>query len=241
MVKKVPEEQDKLPRHIAIIMDGNRRWAVSKGLAPFEGHRKGAENVRVILEHAKKLGIKYVTLYAFSSENWNRSKEEVKLLMDLFRKYLKSDIHDLQKQKVRIRFIGDRSRFAEDLQEHMNELERETEDYSDFNVIFALSYGARDDLISAIKRIALDVSEHKYLLSAINEDIVNEALSTRGIPYPDLVIRTSGEQRLSNFLLWEIAYAELYFTPIYWPDFNEQDLEIAVEAYGRRDRRFGAK
>jgi len=241
MIKKVPEEQDKVPTHIAIIMDGNRRWAVGKGLPPFEGHRKGAENVRVILEHAKKLGIKYVTLYAFSSENWNRSKEEVKLLVDLFRKYLKTDIAELQKEKVRIRFIGDRMRFDEDIRERMNDLERETEDYNDFHVIFALSYGARDDLIAAIKRISLDVAEHKYLLSAIDENVVNEALSTRGLPYPDLVIRTSGEQRLSNFLLWEIAYAELYFTPIYWPEFNEQDLEIAVEAYGRRERRFGSK
>jgi undecaprenyl diphosphate synthase len=241
MIKKVSEEQDKIPTHIAIIMDGNRRWAVGKGLPPFEGHRKGAENVRVILEHAKKLGIKYVTLYAFSSENWNRSKEEVKLLVDLFRKYLKTDIAELQKEKVRIRFIGDRMRFDEDIRERMNDLERETEDYNDFHVIFALSYGARDDLIAAIKRISLDVAEHKYLLSAIDENVVNEALSTRGLPYPDLVIRTSGEQRLSNFLLWEIAYAELYFTPIYWPEFNEQDLEIAVEAYGRRERRFGSK
>ena len=241
MIKKVSEEQDKVPTHIAIIMDGNRRWAVSKGMSPFEGHKKGAENVRVILEHAKKLGIKYVTLYAFSSENWNRSKEEVKLLVDLFRKYLKSDITELQKEKVRIRFIGDRMRFDEDIRERMNDLERETEDYDEFHVIFALSYGARDDLIAAIKRISLDVAEHKYLLSAIDENVVNDALSTRGLPYPDLVIRTSGEQRLSNFLLWEIAYAELYFTPIYWPEFNEQDLEIAVEAYGRRERRFGAK
>ena len=241
MIKKVPEEQSKVPTHIAIIMDGNRRWAVSKGMSPFEGHRKGAENVRVILEHAKKLGIKYVTLYAFSSENWNRSKEEVKLLVELFRKYLKTDITELQKEKVRIRFIGDRMRFDEDIRERMNELERETEDYDDFHVIFALSYGARDDLIAAIKRISLDVAEHKYLLSAIDENVVNDALSTRGLPYPDLVIRTSGEQRLSNFLLWEIAYAELYFTPIYWPEFNEQDLEIAVEAYGRRERRFGSK
>ena len=241
MIKKPVEDENKVPVHVAIIMDGNRRWAVGKGLSPFDGHRKGAENVRVILEHAKKLGIKYVTLYAFSSENWNRSKEEVKLLVDLFRKYLKTDIEELQKQKVRIRFIGDRMRFDEDIRERMNDLERETETYDDFNVIFALSYGSRDDLIAAIKRIALDVADHKYLLSAIDEKTVNEALSTHGIPYPDLVIRTSGEQRLSNFLLWEIAYAELYFTPIYWPEFNEQDLEMAVEAYGRRERRFGCK
>lgn len=233
-------EEDKLPKHIAIIMDGNGRWATEKGLPRAEGHKAGAENVRVVLEHAKARGIKYVTLYAFSTENWNRSKEEVKILLDLFRKYMKEDVAELQKKKVRISFIGDRTRFPEDMQDRMNEVERETEDFNDFHVILALSYGARDDMISAIKRIALDVMDRKYMISGINEDVVNDALSTRGIPYPDLVIRTSGEQRLSNFLLWEIAYAELYFTPIYWPDFNEQDLDIAIEAYGRRNRRFGS-
>ena len=233
-------EDDKLPKHIAIIMDGNGRWAAEKGLPRTEGHKQGAENVRVILEHAKERGIKYVTLYAFSSENWKRPKEEVKVLMDLFRKYMKEDVAELQKRKVRVSFIGDRTRFPEDMQERMNEVERETANYNDFHVILALSYGARDDMIAAIKRIAMDVMDRQYMISAINEQVVNDALSTHGIPYPDLVIRTSGEQRLSNFLLWEIAYAELYFTPIYWPDFNEQDLDIAIEAYGRRTRRFGS-
>jgi len=237
---KTKPEDDKLPKHIAIIMDGNGRWATEKGLPRTEGHREGAKTVRIILEHAKERGIKYVTLYAFSSENWNRPKEEVKVLIDLFRKYLKEDVADLQKKKVRISFIGDRTRFPEDLQERMNEVERETADYNDFHVVLALSYGSRDDMIAAIKRISMDVMDHKCMISAINEQVVNDALSTHGIPYPDLVIRTSGEQRLSNFLLWEIAYAELYFTPIYWPDFNEQDLDIAIEAYGRRNRRFGS-
>jgi len=232
-------EDDKLPQHIAIIMDGNGRWATEKGLPRTEGHRQGAKNVRTILEHAKARGIKYVTLYAFSSENWNRPKEEVNVLMELFRKYLKEDVSELQKKKVCVSFIGDRSRFPEDMQDRMNEVERETADFDDFHVVLALSYGARDDLIAAIKRIAMDAMDRKCMISAINEQVVNDALSTHGIPYPDLVIRTSGEQRLSNFLLWEIAYAELYFTPIYWPDFNEQDLDIAIEAYGRRTRRFG--
>ena len=232
-------EDDKIPKHIAIIMDGNGRWASEKGLPRTEGHKEGAKTVKIILEHAKARGIKYVTLYAFSSENWNRPKEEVKVLMELFRKYMKEDVADLQKKKVRVTFIGDRSRFPEDMQDRMNEVERETADYKDFHVILALSYGARDDMIAAIKRIAMDVIDRKCMISNINENVVNEALSTHGIPYPDLVIRTSGEQRISNFLLWEIAYAELYFTPIYWPDFNEQDLDIAIEAYGRRNRRFG--
>ena len=232
-------EENQLPKHIAIIMDGNGRWAAEKGLPRTEGHKVGAETVRTILEHAKERGIKYVTLFAFSSENWNRPKEEVKVLMDLFRKYLKEDVAELQKKKVSVSFIGDRTRFPEDMQERMNEVERETADYNDFHVVLALSYGARGDMIAAIKRIAMDVMDRKYMISNIDEEVVNEALSTHGIPYPDLVIRTSGEQRLSNFLLWEIAYAELYFTPIYWPDFNEQDLDIAIESYGRRNRRFG--
>lgn len=233
-------EEDKIPKHIAIIMDGNGRWAAEKGLPRTEGHKVGAETVKTILEHAKERGVKYVTLFAFSSENWKRPKEEVKVLMDLFRKYMKEDVSELQKKKVRVSFIGDRTRFPEDMQERMNEVERETADYNDFHVILALSYGARDDMIAAIKRIAMDVVDRQYMISNINEQVVNDALSTHGIPYPDLVIRTSGEQRLSNFLLWEIAYAELYFTPIYWPDFNEQDLDIAIEAYGRRNRRFGS-
>lgn len=233
------EKEGKIPTHIAIIMDGNGRWAQEKGLPRTAGHKQGAENVRPILEHAKKSGIKYVTLFAFSSENWNRPKAEVKFLIDLFRRYLNEDIKELQKQKVNVSFVGSRDKFPADIVERMNELERETAGFDDFHVVLALSYGAREDIIAAIKRIALDVKEGKYLISAIDENVVKEALSTRKIPSPDLVIRTSGEQRISNFLLWEIAYAELYFTPIYWPDFNEQDLDIAIEAYGRRERRFG--
>lgn len=232
-------EDSKVPEHVAIIMDGNGRWAAEKGLIRTEGHKAGAENVRVILDHAKSRGVKYVTLYAFSSENWSRPKEEVKVLMDIFRKYMKEDVAELQKKKIRVSFIGDRTRFPEDMQERMNEVERETAEFDSFHVILALSYGARDDMIAAIKRIAMDVIDRQYMISNIDENVVHNALSTHGIPYPDLVIRTSGEQRLSNFLLWEIAYAELYFTPIYWPDFNEQDLDIAIEAYGRRERRFG--
>ena len=233
------EKNEKIPTHIGIIMDGNGRWAQEKGLPRTAGHKQGAENVRPILEHAKKCGVKYVTLFAFSSENWNRPKAEVKFLIDLFRRYLNEDIKELQKQKINISFVGARDKFPADIVERMNDLERETAAFDDFHVVLALSYGAREDIIAAIKRIALDVKENKYLISAIDENVVKEALSTRKIPSPDLVIRTSGEQRISNFLLWEIAYAELYFTPIYWPDFNEQDLDIAIEAYGRRERRFG--
>lgn len=233
------ENSDKIPTHLAIIMDGNGRWAKEKGLPRTAGHKKGAEALKPILEHAQKRGIKYVTLFAFSSENWNRPKTEVKYLIELFRKYLGEYIKEMDKHKVSVSFVGAREKFPADMVDKMNEIERETAKYDDFHVIFALSYGGREDLIAATKRIALDIREQKYLISAIDENKINEALSTHGVPYPDLVIRTSGEQRISNFLLWEIAYAELYFTPIYWPDFNEQDLDIAIEAYGRRNRRFG--
>ena len=233
-----PEEK-KLPVHIGFIMDGNGRWAEEQGLKRTEGHKKGAEVARLVIEHAKNRGIKVVTLYAFSTENWNRPKAEVKTLLDIFRKYMNEDIKELQKQKINISFVGSREKFPADIVERMNDLERETAVFDDFHVVLALSYGAREDIIAAIKRIALDVKDGKYLISAIDENVVKEALSTRKIPSPDLVIRTSGEQRISNFLLWEIAYAELYFSPIYWPDFNEQDLDIAIEAYGRRERRFG--
>ncbi len=233
------DTKPKVPVHIGFIMDGNGRWASEKKRPRTEGHRQGAENVQLILEHAKKRGVKVVTLYAFSTENWKRPKEEVNTLINLFRKYMNEDIKRLQDKKVRISFIGDRDKFPTDMVQRMNEIERETACFSDFRVILALSYGFRDDMISAVKKIASDILDRKYLISGINEDKINEALSTHDTPYPDLIIRTSGEQRLSNFLMWESAYAELYFTPVYWPDFNEHDLDDAIEAFERRDRRFG--
>lgn len=233
-------DNENLPVHIGFIMDGNGRWATEQGLPRSAGHKKGAETVQLITEHAQKRGIKVITLYAFSSENWKRPKAEVKTLLDLFRKYMNEDITELQKRKVRISFIGDRERFPADIVKRMNEVERETAQYTDFRVILALSYGFRDDMISAVKKIAIDILDRKYLISGIDEAKINDALSTHDTPYPDLIIRTSGEQRLSNFLMWESAYAELYFTPIYWPDFNEHDLDDAIAAYQRRSRRFGA-
>lgn len=232
-------DNENLPVHIGFIMDGNGRWATEQGLPRSAGHKKGAETVQLITEHAQKRGIKVITLYAFSSENWKRPKAEVKTLLDLFRKYMNEDITELQKRKVRISFIGDRERFPADIVKRMNEVERETAQYTDFRVILALSYGFRDDMISAVKKIAIDILDRKYLISGIDEAKINDALSTHDTPYPDLIIRTSGEQRLSNFLMWESAYAELYFTPIYWPDFNEHDLDDAIAAFQRRNRRFG--
>lgn len=228
-----------LPVHIGFIMDGNGRWATEQGLSRSAGHKKGAEVAKNIIEHAKKRGIKIVTMYAFSVENWNRPKAEVKTLLDIFRRYMDEDISELQKQNVRVSFIGDRERFPEDMIRRMNDVERETAHNTDFHVVLALGYGFRDDMVAAVKKIAIDILDRKYLISGIDEKKINEALSTHDLPYPDLIIRTSGEQRLSNFLMWESAYAELYFTPIYWPDFNEHDLDDAIAAFGRRSRRFG--
>lgn len=232
-------DNENLPVHIGFIMDGNGRWATEQRLPRSAGHKKGAEVAQLVIEHAHKRGIKVVTLYAFSSENWKRPKAEVKTLLDLFRQYMNEDVKELQKKKVRVSFIGDRERFPADIVKRMNEVERETAQYTDFRVILALSYGFRDDMISAVKKIAIDILDRKYLISGIDEAKINDALSTHDTPYPDLIIRTSGEQRLSNFLMWESAYAELYFTPIYWPDFNEHDLDDAIAAYQRRARRFG--
>lgn len=234
------EQDETLPIHIGFIMDGNGRWASEQKLPRAAGHKKGAETARLVIEHAKKRGIKVVTLYAFSTENWKRPKAEVDTLIDLFRQYMNEDVRELQKQRVRVSFIGDRERFPADMVHRMNEIERETASFSDFRVILALNYGGRDDLIFAMKKIASDILDRKYLISGIDENKVRAALSTHDTPYPDLIIRTSGEQRISNFLLWECAYAELYFTPIYWPDFNEHDLDDAIEAYRRRSRRFGS-
>ncbi len=234
------EQDESLPVHIGFIMDGNGRWASEQKLPRAAGHKKGAETARLVIEHAKKRGIKVVTLYAFSTENWKRPKAEVDTLIDLFRQYMNEDVRELQKQRIRVSFIGDRERFPADMVHRMNEIERETAAFSDFRVILALNYGGRDDLIFAMKKIASDILDRKYLISGIDENKVRAALSTHDTPYPDLIIRTSGEQRISNFLLWECAYAELYFTPIYWPDFNEHDLDDAIEAYCRRSRRFGA-
>ena len=228
-----------IPTHIGFIMDGNGRWAAEQKLPRTAGHKKGAEVARLIIEHAKKRGIKVVTLYAFSTENWKRPQSEINTLFDIFRRYMNEDVRDLQKQKIRVSFIGDRERLPQDIVKRMNEVERETANYSDFHVILALNYGFRDDMVAAVKKIASDILDRKYLISGINEERINEALSTHNTPYPDMIIRTSGEQRLSNFLMWESAYAELYFTPVYWPDFNEHDLDDAIDAYGRRSRRFG--
>ena len=228
-----------LPKHIAIIMDGNGRWAKQRNLPRTAGHKKGAENLKRILKHLRDKGVKIVTLFAFSSENWSRPKEEVDTLMNLFREYLKNDISELAKNNVRISFIGNRLRFDTDLQEQMTVLEETTRCLDGFHVVLALSYGARDDIVSATRKLALGVVNGMFSVEDITAERFSASLSTAGWACPDLVIRTSGEERISNFLLWEIAYAELYFSPVYWPDFDETELDKALVSYQKRQRRFG--
>lgn len=228
-----------LPTHIGIIMDGNGRWAQKRGLPRTAGHKKGAETLKKILDYAPKCGIKIMTLFAFSSENWNRPQDEVKTLMDLFRSYLKNDIAELSKKGIRVSFIGNRTKFDADLQEQMQVLESKTQELDAFHVVLALSYGSRDDIVSAVQKIAQQVKEGSLNPQEITSNTFAQALSTAGIPDPDLIIRTSGEERVSNFLLWELAYAEFYFTPVFWPDFDEKALDEALAVYESRQRRFG--
>lgn len=228
-----------IPQHIAIIMDGNGRWATSRGLPRTEGHRKGAETVTRILEAAQKRDIKYITLYAFSTENWKRPSEEVDTLLNLFRQYLKKDLSELEKKSVRIHFIGDRKRFPQDIQDEMNRLEKITFEHDKYHLILALSYSGRDELKRAVQKLITHVKDGILEPSDISEETIVEMLDTAGIPDPDLMIRTSGEQRISNFLLWQLAYTEMYFSPVYWPDFTAEELDKAIEAYASRDRRFG--
>lgn len=228
-----------IPVHVGIIMDGNGRWAQKRGLPRTAGHKKGAENLKKVLKAARETGVKVVTLYAFSSENWGRPKEEVDTLMNLFREYLKNDIQDLVKEGIRISFIGERERFDYDLQEQMNVLEAKTKDLNSFHVVLALSYGARGDILNAVRSLAKKVEQGVLKSDDIDTFQFSSHLSTVGIPDPDLIIRTSGESRISNFLLWELAYAEFYFTPVLWPDFDEKEFEKAIQEFETRQRRFG--
>lgn len=228
-----------VPRHVAIILDGNGRWAKAKGLPRTAGHTAGAKNVEVVCEEAYNMGIEYLTLYAFSTENWNRSKEEVTALMNLLNQYLKNCLKTAKKNNMRIRVIGDISRLDPSMQEKICLLEKESASYTGLNLTIAINYGSRDEIVRGIKRMYQDVEEHKLDADAISEDTVSKYLDTADLPDPDLMIRTSGEQRLSNYLLWQLAYAEFYFTPVAWPDFHGEELRKAVEAYENRDRRYG--
>ena len=230
----------KLPQHIAIIMDGNGRWAQRRGLPRVLGHREGAKTARRIVEAAGKMGVTHLTLFSFSSENWNRPKAEVDELMNLLRRSIKSELADMLEMGVRLRVIGERSRLPDDVQRQIEDAERRSADNSKLHVNVALSYGSRQEIAGAARRLAERVKCGELDPSDINEDLFALSLDTAESPDPDLLIRTSGEQRISNFLLWQCAYSELVFVDCLWPDFSEDDLKRAVEIYGNRERRFGA-
>ena len=227
------------PRHVAVIMDGNGRWATNKGWPRLVGHRKGAERVKEIVRAAPDLGIEWLTMYAFSTENWKRSTEEVLGLMSLFARYIQREAKALSAEGVRMRFIGDRARLDPKLQDLMLWIEDLTKDNTRLNLTVAINYGGRDELMRAARRIAGQVEAGTLKSAEICEDTLDRSLDSQGIPDPDLVIRTSGETRVSNFLLWQAAYAEYEFTPILWPDFTPEVLAEILGRYGNRDRRFG--
>ena len=228
-----------VPNHIAIILDGNGRWAKKKGMPRSYGHVKGCANLETICDDMKELGVKYLTVYAFSTENWKRSREEVEGLMKLFRNYLKKCIKIAEKNKMRVRVIGDVTAFDTDIQERIAYLEEFSKKYDDLHFQIALNYGSRDEIARGMRRLAQDAAEGKIKPEDVDEEMVESYLDTAGIPDPDLMIRTSGELRLSNFLLWQLAYTEFYFTDVAWPDFNREELIRAIEKYNARDRRYG--
>lgn len=231
----------KVPEHVAIIMDGNGRWAKAHHVPRNMGHSAGSKVVEQICEDAYNIGIKYLTVYAFSTENWKRSAEEVGALMLLLRNYLKDCIKRANSNNMRVIVIGDKSGLSEDIVETINRLEDVTRDNTGLTFIIALNYGGRDEMVRAVKQICEGVQNGTIKASAIDEQMISDSLDTRGIPDPDLLIRTSGEQRLSNFLPWQLAYTEFYFPEVLWPDFNKEELIKAVEKYNARERRFGGR
>ena len=229
----------KIPQHIAIILDGNGRWAKAKGMPRNYGHVQGAKTVETICEDAYKMGIQYLTVYAFSTENWNRPKDEVDALMKLLRNYMKTCLQTAKKNRMCVRVLGEKSRLDEDIRRRIEELETATKDNDGLHFQIAINYGGRDEIVRAVRKLAQRVESGELSAGEITEELVEESLDTAGIPAPDLLIRTCNEQRISNFLLWQLAYTELYFTPVAWPDFTKEELRKAVEAYNHRDRRFG--
>ena len=229
----------KVPQHVAIILDGNGRWAKAKGMPRNYGHAQGSKNVERICEEAWRMGIKYLTVYAFSTENWNRPKDEVDALMKLLRNYMKTCLKTAAKNDMKVRVIGDIEPLDENIKTRIGELEAATVDNGGLNFTIALNYGSRDEMTRAARRMAQDCADGKLDPDKIDESVFESYLDTHGIPDPDLMIRTSGEQRLSNYLLWQLAYSEFYFTDVPWPDFTKDELVKAVEEYNHRHRRFG--
>lgn len=231
-------EGGEVPAHVAIIMDGNGRWAKKRGLPRKFGHREGAKVFRKITRHAKKIGVKYLTLYAFSTENWKRPKDEVDAIMELFDKYL-DEVRDFIEENIRVCFIGDRTGLAESLQKKMKSVEEDSKDFDSMTLILAINYGGQDEITRAVKRIAERVKSGEISADEITPELIEKSLDTKEFPPVDLLIRPSGEQRLSNFLIWQTAYAEYVFSDILWPDYKPQNLEDAVYEYMKRNRRFG--
>lgn len=234
------ENKLKIPNHVAIILDGNGRWAKKRLMPRNYGHSQGSKVVEKICEDAYNIGIKYLTVYAFSTENWKRPKDEVDALMKLLNNYLDSSIKTSKKNKMRVRIIGDKSGLSDELQTKIKALEEASEGNTGLNFQVAINYGSRDEIIRAIRTLSKELKDDKIAVDHIDEDVIAQHLDTGGIPDPDLLIRTSGEQRLSNFLLWQLAYTEFYFTDVLWPDFTKEELIKAIEYYTKRDRKFGA-
>ena len=226
-------------KHIAIIMDGNGRWAKKRNLPRSAGHKKGAETLQEIVKGASEMGIKYMTVYAFSTENWKRDKGEVDYLMDLLRQYLKNELEEINKQGGKILFIGERDMLDKDIIEQMKNVEKKTANNDKFTFIVALSYGSRAEILSAVKKISSQVTKGQISVDDIDDKVFSSMLYTADIPDPDLVIRTSGEQRISNYLLWQIAYSELFFTKTLWPDFTVAELKEIISDFNSRERRYG--
>lgn len=227
------------PKHVAVIMDGNGRWAQSRGLPRTAGHKKGADTLHTILQACRDFGVECLTIYAFSSENWRRPQAEIRDLMELLRQYLAREVPTMNKNGVRMRFIGDMSLLEHDIRQTIAEAERITEKNHSFTLTVALSYGGREELTRAARKLAERVKSGEIEPQDINEERIAQSLDTAGLPEPDLLIRTGGEQRISNFLLWQSAYTEFYFTPVLWPDFSVADFKQALDEFSRRERRYG--
>lgn len=228
-----------IPQHVAIILDGNGRWAKKRGMPRNYGHAQGSKNVERICEDAYKMGIKYLTVYAFSTENWARPRDEVDALMKLLRNYMKTCLKTAEKNRMKVRVIGELGKLDDDIRSRIFELQEASKDNDGLNFTIAINYGSRDELARAARKIAEDVQKQKIRTEDIDQELFGSYLDTAGIPDPDLLIRTSGEQRLSNFLLWQLAYTEFYFTDTAWPDFTKEELMQAIEKYNSRDRRYG--
>lgn len=239
ILKAIRDEELNIPRHVAIIMDGNGRWAKKRNLPRKYGHKKGANTVEQIIEDGYNMGIEYITVYAFSTENWKRSEEEVSALMTLLQNYLINCIERSTKNNMQVRVIGDKTGLSDSIVKKITELEEVTKTATGLKFTIAINYGGRDEIRRAVTKIAEDIVDHKLLPKDITEDLISSYLDTKGLPDPDLLIRTSGEERLSNYLPWQLAYTEFYFTDVLWPDFTKEDLLTAIRYYNGRERRFG--